>query len=383
MLVTPWYPTPESPVEGVFVREHALALAEFADVVVVHVPDRADRHSRRPVIEAGHDAGLDTMHVSRPWDAGLRGWFAVTWSIFAARRALRARGFRPDVVNAHVATAAVPSAVVCALTRTPLVISEHWSRFLPADPGTFSARERRAIRWAFQRAAAVLPVSSVLAEAIRKVAPRARLRVVPNAVDCTLFAPPAQGRGAATGQILAVALLVDGKGLEHLLPAFAEVAEARPEATLHLVGDGAQRPRLEAMAADLGVGSRVTFHGSQTKAQIAGLMHGADVFVLPSMFETFGVVVVEALASGVPVVATRCGGPDDLVSPEMGLLVPPGDPHALSLAIQDVMTHRGDYDADALATYAREHFSRAAVAECLRGVLDDVLDVRSEEAVPR
>jgi glycosyltransferase involved in cell wall biosynthesis len=128
--------------------------------------------------------------------------------------------------------------------------------------------------------------------------------------------------------------LTPAKDLGVLLRALVAV----PDATLTLVGDGADRPSLEALASELGVTARVRFLGARPRKEVLGLMAAADAVVLTSAWENFPHGLVEALAMGTPVVATRVGGVPEIVADgENGLLVPPGDPAAFADAVNRLL----------------------------------------------
>ena len=124
------------------------------------------------------------------------------------------------------------------------------------------------------------------------------------------------------------------KGAPLLLDAVARLAAARPGLRLTLVGDGPERPALEARAAELGLGARVAFTGYLTQDQVADTLARADALALPSFAEGVPVVLMEAMATGLPVVTTRIMGIPELVEDGVsGLLVPPGDLDALTAAL--------------------------------------------------
>jgi len=126
--------------------------------------------------------------------------------------------------------------------------------------------------------------------------------------------------------------LVYQKGLDLLLAALGRLPDADFE--LHLVGDGPQRPELEEAAATLGIGGRVIFHGWLHRPELARTLRGMDLFVFPSRDEGMPNAVLEAMASGLPVVASAIAGSEELVLPERtGLLVPPEDADALAKAL--------------------------------------------------
>jgi glycosyltransferase involved in cell wall biosynthesis len=335
LFLTPSYPTEDDPVAGVFVREHALAAAAHADVTVLHLArGRASRVREVP------GEPLPTWQVgypNRPAAAGL---------LAAAAAGLRRLPAR-DLVHAHFFLAGAPAAL---LSRKPLVVSEHWSVFLPEDPLGLSPPLRAAARLAFGRAGAVLPVSRALERGILEVAPRARTSVVPNVVDTDLFHP---GGEPEPGRLLAVGLFYEAKGFDILLKALPDV----PGARLDLVGDGELRPELELRARGL----PVTFHGRLPKPAVSELMRRAQLLVLPSRFETSAVVGLEALASGLPVVGTRVGAIPELLDDDgTGELAEPG---RLAEAIRRALDR--DFDRPAIAARARARYGREAVGRQL------------------
>jgi len=169
--------------------------------------------------------------------------------------------------------------------------------------------------------------------------PMNRIVVIPNAVE----PPPAVTADArlraeiAGDQPLAltVARLDAQKGIAHLVDAAALV----PGVVFAIAGDGPDRAALEARAAERGVGARVRFLGH--RRDVPALLAVADLFVLPSLYEGFPLSVLEAMAAGVPVVATAIGGTDELVSSDTGIAVAPADPRALADGIRALLADRG------------------------------------------
>jgi glycosyltransferase involved in cell wall biosynthesis len=220
-------------------------------------------------------------------------------------------------------------------------------------------------RRVFESADAVCPVSDSLRRAIEPYAPRARMRVVGNVVDTTLFAPRAGERGAHDGpaRLLAVALLSDKKGLAVLLDALARRAAAgRPPVSLDVVGDGPERATLDARARDLGLDGAVRFHGLESRDAVARRMAESDLFVLPSRVETFGVALVEALAAGLPVVATDVGVAGEVVDERAGVIVPAGDADALAAGIDRALEGLAGFDPAGSSALVRARYGPDAVA---------------------
>lgn len=140
-------------------------------------------------------------------------------------------------------------------------------------------------------------------------------------------------------RLLFVGRLVPVKGVSVLIGAFGRIARDCPDAVLTIVGDGPDRAGLEAMASSLGLGGRIAFTGAQNQQQVAARMAEADLFVLPSFAEGLPVVLMEAMASGLPVIATNIAGIPELVEDNVtGRLVEAGDERQLARAMRDCLT---------------------------------------------
>lgn len=365
-LTTNW-PNEESPLNGVFVREHADALAGLAEVEVVYLERAAgEAFALGPRVQR-----VRYRRFGRPLS-----YAAFFTGAARALRRLRAQGFEPDVIHAHSFLSALPALLLGRRHRKPVVYTEHWTIFLPENRGRLSPGMRLAARLALRHADAVLPVSANLGEALRRLAPDARIRVVPNAVDERVFHPPEPGRPRGRRLITAGLLDTDRKGVDVVLRAIAELTR-RDGVHLDVVGDGVLRREYERLARTLGLDASVTFHGLQPKDELARLLRQADAFVLGSRYENNPCVLLEALASGLPVVATRVGGVPEVVGTTSGVLVEPESARALAAGIEELLGRLGAFDAAELARSAIERYGRHAVARQLVAVYEEVLARRA------
>ena len=134
-----------------------------------------------------------------------------------------------------------------------------------------------------------------------------------------------------------VARLEPEKDVASLIAAFADVRRAFPDAVCVVAGEGRLQSQLQAQIGRIGLESVVRLLGH--RADVLSIVAASDLFVLPSLAEPFGLAIVEAMALGKPVIATRAGGPCEIVVPEeTGMLVPPADPSALAAAIRELLS---------------------------------------------
>jgi glycosyltransferase involved in cell wall biosynthesis len=178
------------------------------------------------------------------------------------------------------------------------------------------------------------------------------------------FFPPSAPRKTAPFVFLWAGRLEHVKGLDLLLEALDRLSDLTDHPfSVRLAGKGSLRSDLEKQAAALEVDHRVSFLGRLSREEMLEEFQGANCFVLPSRYEAFGVVLIEAMATGLPVVATRSGGPDSIVTGENGLLIEPENAADLAEAMQHMMDHIGEYPADRIRSRTLEQYGDARVME--------------------
>jgi glycosyltransferase involved in cell wall biosynthesis len=223
------------------------------------------------------------------------------------------------------------AALLLARGRCPVIVSEHNSDFIE---GRIRGRAAAIAHLVFRRSRLVCAVSTRLRDHLAAFEPAGRYEVVPNVVDVELFASSTHETGrAGSARLLTVATLAPQKGLEYLVQALAEARLTRGDVTLDLVGDGPCRASLEHLAGDMLPPGAITFHGARAREESAAMMAHSQVFVLPSVVETFGVVVIEALAAGMPIITTSAVPAGDDLPAGCARIVPPRDSSALAQAI--------------------------------------------------
>jgi glycosyltransferase involved in cell wall biosynthesis len=267
----------------------------------------------------------------------------------------------------------------------PFVITEH----APWTQERFSKRVVRNESLAAGRAASgIMAVSTYVRKTIEAwLGDTVPVAFVPTGVDGELFTP-APPRSFVEDRILFVGWPNFNKGVDVLLDAMKLIDERGQPGHLELVGGSDYRgtrldeQRLKAYRDSLMLGDRVAFVGPRPPAEVARLMARAAVVVLPSRSEASGTVLVEAMACGTPVVATRCGGPEDYVTPDVGRLVPVNDHVALADALVEVLRERARFDPEGLRRYALERFAWPRIVDAWLRAYDRALGNEARSASP-
>lgn len=313
LVVTPWYPNPENPYAGTFVRESVRALLPYyQQVTVVHVENRPPDDDRAPTWSDTDEGRV--LWIGVPMDPMTsRGGMMLAQREALTRHAAELLQAAP-VVHAHVGAPTGAALVPLLRPDARVVLTEHATYLSKVfrDP-----QARQLYRDIYRRADVVTAVSSVTARFIEDTFPgdRDQVTVVANPVRISAL-PVKTDLTVALSRWLYVGNLTPHKGVRRLVKAFARWVEyTRDEhARLTVVGTGPLHDELGQLAAELGVADRVHLAGAVQPDQIGQVYLDADVLVHLSHIETFGLTCVEAAACGLPVVVTDCGGPPETLA---------------------------------------------------------------------
>lgn len=234
-----------------------------------------------------------------------------------------------EVLHAQAFASVLPVAVAAAGAGRPWLASFHTSHFLArAEKPGWTSILRRFVQWPDYALAA----SIELADVAERLAPGRRVEPLANGVETDQFCPVPATFPAAEGErwLVVPRRLVPKNGVEYLIRALPSILTRVAGARLLLVGDGPERPRLEGLAAELGVGDAVRFLGARPHEEMPGILASGEIAVFPSLMEATSVAALEAMACERPVLATRVGGLPEIVDDEVGALVPPASPEALA-----------------------------------------------------
>lgn len=287
------------------------------------------------------------------------------------------KGNKPDIIHAHCCVWAGYAAMkLSEQIGIPYVVTEHATLFqLHRDE--ISEKNDKVIRKIFQKAARVICVSGAFAKLIESYRPD--IDVVGNVVNCDAFVPRADSEKHRGVRFLTVCYMEEEaqlykKGIDILIQAWTEVVKKYTDVKLVIGGGGSAKTKVEQWVEEHGISKYVEFTDALDREQVIQEMQSCDCFVLPSRYETFGVVYIEAMACGKPVIAVANGGPDDFVKPFNGLLIKPGA-EELVQAFYEMIGHltRGNYyQEEKISNYIKSKFSYEAIAEQLEAIYNSI-----------
>ena len=323
-VITPWYPTPQSPFRGTFVRSmvratspgcNSMTVIHCEDLVSPTAPDeeavlrRASLALAPMVFPVADLWGVEMQRLGIPVRTGSQ-FGAIARRHAETVRSLYAGPIPSSVIHAHVGLPAGWTALENAAPGARVFLTEHAS-FL--DKVLEQPDSRAMYDEVLDRVdgffAVGEPVRAPLAAAFPHHADK--ISLIPNPVP---FDRPRTHPVTALQRWLFIGNLIERKGVLLLLQAFAKCHAEDPTLSLSFVGEGPLRQQLADSAAELGITDAITFHGALTPDQTLHAMANHDLLVHPSRLETFGMTIVEAIATGTPVLVTRCGGPQETLA---------------------------------------------------------------------
>jgi len=374
LVIPSWYP----PNGGYFFKEHAMALANLG--IEVDVVAGVHRSLRTLAISHIHKAFSTLCSSSGTFREFRRDCWIVPFSEKANfvvwlhmmgqffEWYVRTNG-KPHIIIAHSAIWA--GALANRIQKThgiPYIIVEHRSRFV------FNTPESRAMvkpwykpfmKRAFENAMHIVTVSSCLQIYIQKHVGgiKEKISSIPNMVDTDFFQPAPAPLPLEPFTFFSLGSLEKVKGMDVLLKAFAILHKLFPgQYRLIIGGSGGEQKKLESFVAENNLNTFIRFEGQMDRKTVKQRMQESHAFVLASRFEAFGVVFIEAMACGIPVIGTYSGGPPEFVENQYGILVEADSPSELAGAMQEMKNRYQSFNRENIRAYAVSKFSKEAVA---------------------
>lgn len=369
LFLPSWYPNRTAPSLGNFIQRHAVAVSRYHDVAVLYAvadPNLKDKYE----LDITEQDGLLELTV---YYRKVSSTLPFLSSYLKYKRFINAyrKGYahllsltgKPDLQHVHVIwRAGIFALELLKSANIPVLISEHWSGYMPEDGSYGAGLQKKITEKLVDKSAAVIAVSSRMKEAMLSHGLDNDYHIIPNVVDTDLFHPGTESPNEKV-RILHVSTVNDReKNISGMIRVIKKLSEIRQDFVLEIVGDSPERPGFEKLAAELGVLEKhLIFAGYMNISEVAARMRAASFFMMFSNYEGLPCVILEALASGLPVVATNTGGIPQVVSEERGILVNVSDEGGLLVALMRMLDEHKKYNRENLRNYAVENFSYAHV----------------------
>lgn len=393
-IIPSWYPDNENPLDGIFIKEQAESLAEFHDDknFIVSVCNNNYLSISRPDI---YIKTLNKFRSSEKSKVSIRKNLielydsALTWSsklggditnIVKSHESnfLKARSEfgKIDLIHAHVSFPGGFTAMELKKKYDiPFVITEHMGPF-PFEKFLENGKLLSKISEPLLNADKVIAVSSSLAKKIESFEISAPV-IIPNLVNENIFTPAESEKKAGEHKIrfLTVSSLTEQKGIKELLYGILKAVKLSNNFEITIAGTGPLEQYIDNFISENNLAQTITLVRNPDRKDIPLHFRESDAFILPSRHESFGIVYLEAMSCGIPVIATDCGGPSDFIKDFNGIMIPVNDPGKISEAIIFVSDSISNFTSDKIRKFVLDNYSRKVVTDKIISLYKEVLKI--------
>ncbi|WP_339171890.1 glycosyltransferase [Anoxybacillus sp. FSL W8-1294] len=382
LLVIPsFYPTAEDPLTGNFFHEQIIEMSKKVKIGVIYPERRSIKKINIKGIILNHfqtsfgeEHGIP-VYRSHRWNVipdrfklGALLW--VRSAIKLADQYIKQNG-TPDLVHAHCALwGGYAAKLIAEKYKIPYIISEHSSSY---GLGKIKSWEEKYIRSAMENASLITTVSRGFSNTIQEYTNVQNIEVIPNFIDMDFFTLPPNRIEGEKFIFTSIGWLNKNKGFDLLIRAFHRAFKDQENVYLNIVGRGSERNNLLKIIKELRLENRVNLLGELNRQQIRDILWKSHCLVLASYVETFGIVLIEALATGIPVIASDTDGPSDIITKETGLIFRRGDIFSLEKKLQKLYNDYSFYNSYKIRKYAEDRYSASVVTTKIKELYEKVI----------
>lgn len=385
LFIVPWQPT-----AAIFQADQAIALSQYANVEVTILS--VGRIPFKRILKKNNYPLFDRMKGFSVYRHYIHSFFPTRW---LPKTYLKAQFVRlgqklflryikeygkPDIIHAHnVFYAGVLAKTISDEFNIPYVVTEHSSAYARLS---INRKQKKWLRAVYAKANNFFAVSASFSKLLQNnyLPDGSECKVIPNVLGAELLGhtgKPIQSKRTDVFHFLNVAFTQPNKNQQLLLKAFAKKFKGNNKVCLNIIGSGSCLGNLKYEAKFLGIEQQVVFYGTLPHNKVIEQMQKSDCFVLSSQVETFGVVVIEAHAVGLPVISTRSGGPESIIDESNGILVPNNDSEAFAEAMQYVYNNAKRYSAEQIRNDCIRKYGPATFAYRMEAEYRTIVDTQS------
>lgn len=373
LIVAGGYPSSKYYMNRLFEFDQARALAANGHQVILAAVDlRSIRRWRHWIFES---LQKDNVHIEAfnfplgPLPSWILQFFGKVGLRFLYKKCEKVFG-KPDIIHAHFTD--IASITVKALKHTciPVVMTEHSSGI---NSEIIDKQLKVMATHVYRNVDEIVAVSQSLKQKIKREF-NVDACYIPNIVDLEIYNYVPSDKVSSEFRFVSVGSLIPRKQMQLLINGFSSFSKNVPNSELLIFGSGPEEEFLRNQISNLGLSDKVKLQGSARREIIASVLKTSSCFVLVSEVETFGVVFIEALACGLPVIATISGGPETFIHAGNGILIPVNDEKALVEAMKTMYQNYQYYDREKIAVEIIQKFSPKAVANQLQVLYQRVIN---------
>ncbi len=384
LIIPSWYPRPDAELNGIFFKEQAEALSQHGVKIGIISPDlcspihhlkKTIQRIKSPPIVHYLDNNIETYEYNGvSWFPKLPYANYFLWrraGLLLYKRYVAQHG-KPDIIHAHCSLyGGLIALSIKKKYRVPYIITEHSSDYLRDLLPNWKIK---LVKRAIESSNKLIAVSSSLHSALeKKYGNTPGAEIIPNMISNNVFYDTLPLKDNPSFIFLCIGRLEENKNQLMLVKSFSEIFQKNSSIRLKLIGDGPLKTEIEEYTKTHGIQEAVELLGVQTRDKVIEEIKRADVVVSTSLFETFGMTLIEAISQGTPIIATKSGGPQDIVNDINGILVNPTSSDILTAAMNNMIDNYHTYKSKEISLDAFSRFSSKSICTRLIALYKKIL----------
>ncbi len=376
-MITKWYPNREDPQLGVFIQKHVKAISKYNNISVLYIHSLIDLSKNFEVDETEIN-GLKEIQIYFKKDTSVFGKIINGIRYLSALnkgfKILNIRNSEPHIFHAYILTrTGLIAWYLSRRKKIPFIISEQWSGFVTGKFLKSSQIKKMTTRFVAKRASSITCVSSFLLNHMKECGLyNSAYQVIPNVIENTANNSLSTNKNQIN--VLMVADLVDE--IKNISSVIRMIGELKDDVKfkLQIIGSGPDEKELKKLAASFNLINRIIFfEGLKNNIEVYSYLKECDFLIMNSRFETFSLICAEAMSCGKPVLATRCGGPNEFVNSTTGILIETDNNAELMKEFKYMLLHFQNFDSNHIKNYANSLFSADKVGMAFQNVYSSII----------
>jgi len=384
LILPSWYP----PDGGSFFREQSEAIAKGGikiDVLSVRIKGikNINKIILNKKLKKSHENGIKvyrSIYFKYPLTEkhNIIPWSKKVLQLFEDY--VKAEGM-PDLIHVHSSLwAGYAAAIIAQKYNIPYVLTEHRSRFVENNifaKNKIKSYHKGIIAKALRNATKVIVVSNKLKNVLFEIEPSIKNRtvIIPNFIDTSVFKPANEPPALKPFVFFSLGNIIYTKGIDVLIEAFNILKKKNTTSViLKIGGSGKEKYKLKKRISQLGLEDEIYFPGKLSRKQVVSEMQKSHAFVLASRFEAFGVVLIEAMSCGLPVIASKSGGPEEIVNNSNGYLTALESPHELAKAMESMLKNYHLFNPSIIRQHVLEKYSEQSTVKQIIKLYKEVIE---------
>ena len=363
LFISSWFPNKNNPTLGNFVEKHVVAAGLYCNVAVLHAvfTSFSTKDNFQFDYKIINNYPVLIIYINNKFEKfplisrAIR-FIKYIKAYHKGYKFLVERHGKPDLIHANVL---FPVGIIALLFKNvykiPYVFSEHWTAYMPEDRNKLSGISKTISIMAAQQAQMLMPVSNDLMIAMKSSGIDGNYQIVPNVIDTDLFCIDTNIRKSEKFRFIHISSLDDAqKNISGIINAVEQLSHFRNDFELLIIGDG-EADKYIKMAEQLNILNKIVrFESEKPTEEIALLLQQSHCLLMFSNYESFSVVIAEAMACGLPVIASRAGGLANELNPKQGIIINVGNLTALSNSMNEMMNNYHHYNKTEIAAFAQK-----------------------------